>query len=301
MPSIVATTWMSADGRSLMEDVPAPFGRMVTKLATKEEALGALAGGGPELMFNTFVTPNKPIANARSATTSVLKLRTKQGEMPDLPNAGAQGVQRGEDGKSATLHVNIHDNQPASGEDAANKEYLEASGAIDSADKMVIALAKRATDGAGTDAMARAEAMRKFVHEYISGKSLDTAFATASEVARMKAGDCSEHGVLLCAMLRADGIPARVAGGLVYADQFAGTENIFGWHMWTQALIDGKWVDFDGTLPVRYDAVHVLTTADSMAENSLSDAMSAMIQLIGNLEIEVVEIGYEVPSPVGAD
>ena len=40
-------------------------------------------------------------------------------------------------------------------------------------------------------------------------------------------------------MLRADGIPARVASGLVYADGFLGSRDIFGWHMWTQALIDG--------------------------------------------------------------
>ena len=122
---------------------------------------------------------------------------------------------------------------------------------------------------------------------------MQTAFAAASETARTKEGDCSEHGVLLCALLRADGIPARVATGLVYADAFAGAQGIFGWHMWTQALIDGKWVDFDATLPVRYNATHVLTSTSSLADGLGAADMGSVIQLIGNLEIEVVDVQYE--------
>ena len=40
--------------------------------------------------------------------------------------------------------------------------------------------------------------------------------ATAAEVARSREGDCTEHAVLLAALARARGIPARVAMGLVY-------------------------------------------------------------------------------------
>ena len=86
----------------------------------------------------------------------------------------------------------------------------------------------------------RAEAMRAFVFDYIEEKNLSTAFASASEVARTRIGDCSEHGVLLAAMLRADGIPARVAHGLVFVPGFGKKkQGAFGWHMWTQAMIDG--------------------------------------------------------------
>ncbi len=141
--------------------------------------------------------------------------------------------------------------------------------------------------------MDRAEAMRQAVHDRISHKALDTAFASASETARTRGGDCTEHGVLLCAMLRADGIPARVASGLIYADSFAGHREIFGWHMWTQALIDGKWVDFDATLPVRFDAVHVLTSTSSLADTAGSAELSSVLLLMGNLQIEVLEVAYE--------
>jgi transglutaminase-like putative cysteine protease len=95
--------------------------------------------------------------------------------------------------------------------------------------------------------------------------------------------------VLLCALLRAGGVPARVASGLVYADGMLGEQAIFGWHMWTQALIDGKWVDFDATLPNRYDAAHVLTGTSSLADGAGSSDLAAVMMLIGNLEIEILD------------
>jgi transglutaminase-like putative cysteine protease len=145
--------------------------------------------------------------------------------------------------------------------------------------------------------MARAQALRRFVHEHITAKNLDTAFATASETARMKRGDCSEHAVLLCALLRAAEIPARTASGLVYADAFAGERDLFGWHMWTQALIGGKWVDLDATLPVRYDAAHVLVGTSSLAEGMGDADLSHLLILLGNLEIEVLEVNGEPIAP----
>ena len=134
----------------------------------------------------------------------------------------------------------------------------------------------------------KAEAMRAFVFEYVSDASLDVPFATASETARTRAGDCSEHAVLLAALLRAADIPARVASGLVYVDQFAGAEGIFGWHMWTQAIVDGKWIDLDATLPVRHHAGHIITNVSNLAGGMGSD-QGSMLALIGNLEIEIIE------------
>jgi transglutaminase-like putative cysteine protease len=293
MPGMSATSKFSADGHSVYEKVSIPFGTLITRLVSREEAMAAGAGPAPELMVNTFVEPDKPIDRPRETTTATLRLRVTEGEMPELPSAGAQRVEIAEDRKTALLTIDIHDGVPAAEGDEENKEYLQPSAAADSADPMIVALAKRATKDVGDDPMERAEAMRRFVHRHISSKALDTAFATASETARMKAGDCSEHGVLLTAMLRADGIPARAAMGLVYADSFAGARDIFGWHMWTQALIDGNWFDLDATLDNRYDAGHVLTGTSSLADGVGASAMAAVAFLLGNLEIEVVEVGYE--------
>ena len=107
------------------------------------------------------------------------------------------------------------------------------------------------------------------------------------EGARAAEGDCTEHATLLCAMLRADGIPARVGSGLIYADRFAGEEEIFGYHMWTQALleIDGqeRWVDLDPTLPSRaFDATHIAVATSSLAAGAI-DAGAPVIERVDML------------------
>lgn len=82
-------------------------------------------------------------------------------------------------------------------------------------------------------------------------------YASASEAARRGEGDCSEHGVLLAAVLRADAIPSRVCSGIVYTERAAhsyaqaapaegrsgpSVQGSFAWHAWTQALIGGRCV-----------------------------------------------------------
>ena len=61
-------------------------------------------------------------------------------------------------------------------------------------------------------------------------------------------GDCTEHAVLLAALARASGIPARVATGLVYADSYAGRRDVFIPHAWVQAWVDGRWRGYDAAL-----------------------------------------------------
>ena len=136
--------------------------------------------------------------------------------------------------------------------------------------------------------------MRAYVFEYIEDKNLATAFASASEVARTREGDCSEHGVLLAALLRSHGIPARVVHGLVYAPGFGDKkQGAFGWHMWTQAMVDGNWVDLDATLPVRFSGGHVTTGTSSLAEGTGSTDMTNIVSQIGNIDIDVVRVDSE--------
>jgi len=133
------------------------------------------------------------------------------------------------------------------------------------------------------------------VYGFIKKKSLGVGFASATETARSREGDCSEHGVLLCALLRANGIRARVATGLIYADSFAGSQNIFGYHMWAQALItaDGKsrWVDLDATLPmgITYDATHICMGTSDLADGDQTQSMMSVATSMGRVKIQVGE------------
>jgi transglutaminase-like putative cysteine protease len=248
-------------------------------------------------MFNTFIKPDKPVARAMRTTRSTLRLRAKNGQLPEIPSAGSQRVERAADGASATVTIDVSDSLAATSAEQADAQYLAPTPLANSDDEMIRKLAARAVKDAGDSSMARAEALRKYVHNHVSRKGMDTAFASASETAVTRRGDCSEHGVLLCAMLRAEKIPARVACGLLYVDDFAGASDIFGWHMWTQALVDGKWVDLDATLPRRYHALHVLTNLSSLADGAMSTEMANVITMMGNLDIDVLEVGYDESPP----
>ena len=145
-----------------------------------------------------------------------------------------------------------------------------------------------------TDA-AKAEAMRRFVFRFITDKQLGIGFASASQVAQNPAGDCTEHAVLLAAMLRAAGIPSRGVNGLIFVDQFGSGEEVFGYHMWTQALVTDEqgrlvWKDFDPSWPTTMDATHITTSVTDLADDSMLDSYTNIARLLGVLAIEVEEV-----------
>ena len=136
----------------------------------------------------------------------------------------------------------------------------------------------------------KARVFRSVVANHITNQNLGSAFASASETAQNKSGDCTEYAVLLAALLRADGIPSRVAAGLVWAEYFAGEKNVFAWHLWTQAFIDGRWIDLDATLPPGEESFHVghvLLAVTPLTDAASDPAWSSLLTSMGNLSIEV--------------
>ena len=89
------------------------------------------------------------------------------------------------------------------------------------------------------------EALREFTSRAIPRKTLSQGWDLASAVARNGAGDCTEHAVLLTALARSVGRPARVVVGvlLIEADgKVAG----FG-HAWAEIHDGTKWQLTDAT------------------------------------------------------
>jgi transglutaminase-like putative cysteine protease len=251
------------------------------------------AHGSVEMMTSTFVKPDRKIEGARELKRATYVLSVPEGKLPGVPTAGGQVFETlGE--RDGRLTVECGRSSAATDAEAGSETFIKPSQTIDWEDEKVKELVKRATEGLGRGKPAkRAEAMRLFVHRYINKKSLGVGFASASEVARTREGDCTEHGVLLAALLRADGIPSRVVCGLVYADQFAGAQDIFGYHMWTQALleVDGqkRWVDLDATLSPDqpFDATHIALATSALADGDSQDALLSIAMIIGRLGVRV--------------
>jgi transglutaminase-like putative cysteine protease len=102
----------------------------------------------------------------------------------------------------------------------------------------------------------------------------------ASEVLEAGKGDCTEHTVLLVALARALGIPARDVHGLVYARYDDGTDALY-WHAWAEVRSAGEWIALDPTFgqPVA-DATHL-----ALGGGTRVDAVG----LLGALKVVAVE------------
>lgn len=294
MPGVAGTEFVGPDGSVIRADTNLGGITMTVLLSEKELAL--LPAEPVEMLASSLVTPDKPIANPRFTNTGVYVLRLADGEMPDLPTEGAQRTERLDD-KTVRVVINTEHRRAAPDADAANPAYTEANAYLDADDPQVQALTRDAlADEEHKPDFWRAELLRRAVFEHIDEKNLGVGFATASEVCRTGEGDCTEHAVLLAAMLRAAGIPSRVASGLIYADAFAGHEHIFGYHAWAQALVevDGvlQWHDVDATLPANgppFDATHITLSVSSMGEGEVVNSLAALVPLLGQLSIEVEE------------
>jgi transglutaminase-like putative cysteine protease len=293
-PGVESTEYLDELGVPVKTELSLGAIPIVATAADRSEALAKHPGA--EMMVSTLVKPDRAILNARETRRAVYLLSVPDGKIPALPSTASQKAESLAE-KKARLTIDVQHPASAPETDLKDATFTAPSQTIDSDDEKVKSLAKRATEGLGpNNKPKRAEAMRLFVHRYINKKSLGVGFASASETARTREGDCTEHGVLLAALLRADGIPARVVCGLVYADQFAGASEIFGYHMWTQALleIDGtpRWVDLDATLdPNRpFDATHIALAVSSLAEGQSTEALMSIAQIIGRLGIKVESV-----------
>lgn len=252
-------------------------------LADRDLALSAL--DAPELLVSTLVTPDKPIANPRSLTRASYHLRLTEGKVPALPFGGVQSVAWQADG-SAILTIDTARCDVIPDHDFPTDEDSKASAMVNADDPEVKRLAEQAT---GSTPAARAESLRALVHSYIQRKNLGVGFASAAEIVRTRTGDCTEHAVLLAALLRARGIPARVVSGLIYAEEFEGKRDVFGYHMWAQAYIDSCWRDLDATLPpgLTFDATHIALAHSSLADGETTNSLVSLVPVLGKLKIEV--------------
>jgi len=90
-----------------------------------------------------------------------------------------------------------------------------------------------AVDGA-TTTRAKVAQLNAFVHQHIEEQTLDRGSAPAVVTLEQRKGDCTEHAVLLSALLRTQGIPTRLVDGVVVSG------GRLGYHQWVEVQIDDE-------------------------------------------------------------
>lgn len=280
------------DGTVVFAEADIGIGAMTLRLVDRARARGALDARAPELLTSTIVPVDGMPARSERLEQARYLVRADMAREFTLPDSGAQRVRVRDDG-TFDVEVDVTRGSVSSAAERGDDAYLASSALVDAEDPEILKFTQRALRRASEDPRERAEILRAAVRRHMSRKDFATAFGSASDAVRTRSGDCTEHAVLLAAVLRASDIPSRVATGLVHTRVSGNAGSGFAWHMWTQALIDDRWIDLDPTRPISFDAGHLTVSTASLQEGSGQEELSGMLPLLGRLRIEVIEVDHE--------
>jgi hypothetical protein len=262
MGEMVIISYINEDFEALKTILPMMDMKLELIACEKEFALGS--NEIFDIADKMFVASPEPIENIGSAKKVGYYLKPVEGAGNfTIPAGDNQRVERLENGSVIVVVEPVSAPKgavvPYKGKDVEIIEATKPNRFLQSDDAKVMELAKRAV-GNTKDAGEAAKRIEAFVADYIDDMSLSVGYASATEVAASRKGDCSEFAVLTAAMCRAVGIPARVATGLAYVDDFMGKAG-FGGHAWVEAYIGNKWVGLDATFKAGgksgFDAGHI--------------------------------------------
>ncbi|MEN6558761.1 MAG: transglutaminase domain-containing protein [Thermoguttaceae bacterium] len=287
--TIDGTVWVDRNGEILKTVCPT-MGVEINR-ATKAEALAGSDAAELDLLPSMLVRLDRPLNDAHH-TRRVRYVVQLDNDNPvrSLAVGPTQAV-RSMDAHTAEVTVYAIRPGRSDGNDAAaldrpTDDDRSPNSYIESNDPQIVADAKSVA-GDRRDPWAIAVALERFVHDSIRRKDFSQAFATAAEVARSHEGDCTEHAVLLAALCRACGIPARVAFGLVYMEG----GQAFGYHMWTEVYIDKRWIPIDGTLALGgIGAAHLKIAHTNLKGASAYSAMLPVVKMLGHLKIRAIDV-----------
>jgi transglutaminase-like putative cysteine protease len=207
---------------------------------------GAQAADEPQApLAPLHVIPTENLAKDPVPADGPVRIRLSSPNLPEL---------------AAALHVKLPDGQTSFEyvlarypqlEESTSRTWLESTFVIDYEEAAFDALRQELE--AREKKTTRAE-LEKYVAGFVEPTG-DRGWDLASEVARRRRGDCSEHAVLTAALARLQGIPARVVVGIALVAD-GSRYGTFG-HAWTEVLEDGQWKVTDAALfglgkPVRY-------------------------------------------------
>ncbi|PRQ01250.1 transglutaminase-like domain-containing protein [Enhygromyxa salina] len=134
---------------------------------------------------------------------------------------------------------------PVAVSDPEVRRFLEPTAMAQSDDPNIVAMAAKIVGGE-TNSLAAASLIVTAVFDSLDKQAGVRGSATASEVLQNGAGDCTEHAVLVVALMRAAGIPARAVDGIVFASDKGGS-GMAGYHAWAEIWL-GQWIGVDATV-----------------------------------------------------
>lgn len=266
---VTMTAWIDRQGRTVKEESPSG---MVLVREERQQALQGSTGEGIDIVEAVAIEVDTPFysSNLRS-----LSLRLLNVELGGFKIDGGRQSMAGNVVTIVRQDVGRHSSYALPFEREGFEAWLAPSLLIQS-DHPEIADLVKSINGDNRSALRLARRLHDWVYKNIE-KRPTMGMPSALDVLASRQGDCNEHAVLMAALCRAAGIPARVAAGIVYM------RGRFYYHAWNELYLN-EWVPVDATLgQFPADVTHVKFVEGDMEEQLM------VLNLIGRLKIEVVD------------
>lgn len=282
-PARLTTLSFDESGQVLQQEKRVFGGVLRIRKATADQALTA-SRESVDVDVLSLIPIEGNLGRTNVQRVVELQLAVTDGAIEDLPVTAQQSVRRISASQLAvTLSLPDPDRLLPSRIGSVPAEFLKSTRWMPLDDP---ALQKMAMLGAGATADAGLICRRLETHVYrqLRRAPFETSLLTADEVARSRRGDCTEHAVLLAALMRIKGIPSRVASGLVPVARGYG----FQGHTWVEARLGDTWVSFDSAAPTNQIRIKL---ADSSLDDSMTGGMRLflpVLDLVGRTKIRVV-------------
>jgi hypothetical protein len=291
-PEFNTTLWADPQGevRKTSSD---NLGGMVTFRTNRKDAQAPIAVGRGgtvpvDQIASSIIRVSPPMARSRASRTATYRVTLKDDDPAQIiPADRRQSLKPAGTRNTALLQVatagpNVGEAGPAQ----PAPEYLRPNALIESTDPLVVELSRRAV-GDASEPWEKAGRIVAWVAANLKDKNFEVTFASASDVARSLAGDCTEHGVLTAALCRAAGVPARVVVGLVYAEPLGG----FAFHLWNEIYVNGRWVAVDSAYhQTEVDATHIKLADSSLDGVAPFETFLPVVRVLGKMTILPVEV-----------
>jgi hypothetical protein len=132
-----------------------------------------------------------------------------------------------------------------------------------------------------TSPLEKIRRLTAWVSDTIKDEPVDS--TSAVEVLQSRQGECQAHTMLYAALARAEKIPTRLVGGLIYMEGLG-----FLYHSWAESHVDG-WVAVDPTFnQVGVDATHI-----KLVEGPFWTSTLRLGKVVGRIKATI--IAYEAP------
>lgn len=274
-----ANTVVYLSGKGDLVKAEGPMGiEMVPE--TKDEAMGASNSGyrpSIDLALVTSIKTDKPLKDP--GKLAYLKMRISGRDLSRAPKDAHQTLS----GKGESWVVTVHppklgDSAGLTIKEAAQSKptWLKPSLHIPSDSDQFKKLSKQIV-GAETNAKKAALKIKNYVQQQMKPNAGIGVLRDATEVLQSKEGVCRDYAILTATLMRAAGIPTRVASGLVNWD------GNFYYHAWVEIWDGKRWLGMDSTTPdPQISASHV-----KLSDGNVEEAFT--FTFLDKVKIEVME------------